>query len=188
MKRGKCEAVGIDIVCPTALSVLEHGSSSLSFAISTPEIECAHHFCPTILLLFLRLKNTEVSKCDTEEWLFPSPNTFVLGNQEYEAERKEHPLHVQDLHLAFCLVLKLQAEERLHQGQAQHVVKAVTCCPGKLLILLFATKFLCGAGQIFETYLVRSDDWLGAPCIMHVWVEISCLTWRSAEFSQQKLR
>lgn len=62
MKSGKHEAVGIDIVCPTAQSVLEYGLvfNSLSFAIPTAEIECAHHLCPTLLLLSLRLKNTKV--------------------------------------------------------------------------------------------------------------------------------
>ena len=66
-----------------------------------------------------------------------------------------------------------------------HRLKAATCWPGKLYFMIFfAAKFLCGAGQIFETYLVRDGDWLGAPRIKHVWVEISGLTWRSAEFSQ----
>lgn len=62
MKSGKHEAVDIDIVCPTAQSVLEYGwcSNSLSFAVSTPKIECAHNLCPTLLLLSLRLKNTKV--------------------------------------------------------------------------------------------------------------------------------
>lgn len=124
-------------------------SNSLSFAISTPEIECAQHLCPTLLLLSLRL-NTKVTKCDPEECLFPSPSTFVLGNQGYETERKGHPPHDQDLHLACCLVLKLQAEERLHREQAQHVVKAVTRCPGKLCLSSSLPQNFC---VVLENFL-----------------------------------
>lgn len=46
----------------------------------------------------------------------------------------------------------------------------------EMVLFLFAAKFLCGTGHIFETCLDRGGDCLGVPCLTRVWVEISGLT------------